>query len=458
MNLIKVKFLLPFILVCSLTFLAGLLFCLEFSSLERVLLPYSISILLSLGIFVILNNIFKDKFISKIYLISVLFHFIIILFWQIFKYYILGYNLPSDNTFIPFTVDNDGVLYHQLGVHISNNFSFELLKEKFTGGLFPKIIGVLYHYFGNNPFIPCCLNCIIAGFTAIFIYLIGKNTLKDIITTKLYTIFSIVTFSHLLNTSVLMRDGYITLFMYSSLFLSYLFYKTSNLLYLLLTILSCYGLYLFRPYAAFVIIFAIIATQIFIRLKLSFTNKKLKLNKITAIFLILSPIIMGIIIFALLKISSFMSVISVEDLITIRDVSYVGGDSDMGMDFGALYSKFFLLPFIIGYFCLFFAPFPWEWIKPSRIIYVPDMLILYCFLPSFFKNIKKVFTDKNYFLIICFCSMIFMFSIYCITLGNSGAIHRLRGPFIPMIYLIAMYRPDKFLSRILNKIQKWRLW
>lgn len=56
----------------------------------------------------------------------------------------------------------------------------------------------------------------------------------------------------------------------------------------------------------------------------------------------------------------------------------------------------------------------------------------------------------------CFVFTIFiMFSIYCITLGNSGVIYRLRGLYIPMIYLIAMYNPDKFLRKIMNKIQKW---
>ena len=451
------KRLLPFILFCSLAFLTGLLFYLEFSSLERVLLPFFISLFISLGIFSILTISCKDKFCPKIYIISVIMHFIFILFWQIFKYHLLGYQTPTENIFRPYTVDNDGALYHQYGVHIANNFSMEILKEKLAGGLFPKLVGTIYYLFGINPFIVSCLNAIISGFTATILFLIGKLAFKNRAIAKIFSFLAILNFAHIINTSTMIRDNYIVLFMYLSILTSYYFYKNRNILSLSLTLVSIYGIYLFRPYAAFIILFAFLTTFLLLNIKTKIQNGKVKINKLALIIYVLSPIIIGGIFYLIGYFASYMKVLSVEDLIAIRDVAYVGGDSDMGMDFGALYSKFFLLPFIIGYFCLFFAPFPWEWMMAKRLIYVPDMLILYCFLPSFFKNIKKVFTDKNYFLIICFCSILFMFSIYCITLGNSGAIHRLRGPFIPMIYLIAMYAPDKFLSKIIEKIKQWRI-
>ena len=62
--------------------------------------------------------------------------------------------------------------------------------------------------------------------------------------------------------------------------------------------------------------------------------------------------------------------------------------------------------------------------------------------------------------------MLLMFTIYCITIGNSGTIHRLRGSYIPipMIYLIATYKPDKILASILknskmenNLIKKYQI-
>lgn len=441
-------------LICCLIFLVSILFCLEIDSLERVILPFLISTIIATGIFFILNILNKDKFCSKIYIISVLLHFIFILSWQIFKYHILGYHLPTNNIFKPFTVDNDGVLYHYLGVYVAKNFTLSTLQEHLTGGLFPKIIGILYYYFGVNPFLPCLLNCLISGFTAIFIYLIGKNTLEDKQIAKIYSILSILTFSHIINTSVLMRDGYITIFMYTSIYASYLYYKFHKLLYLLLTIISIFALYLFRPYAAIIILLAIIAAFVFTNLNIKIKNNKIKTNKLSFSLILFSPLIITAFIFILIKFSALFKVLSVEDLINIREASYQYGAAEVAIDFGALYSKFFLLPFIVGYIYLFFAPFPWEWIYPRRMIYVPDMFLLYLFLPSFFKNIKKVLEEKKYLLVVSLFSLIFMFSIYCITLGNTGAIHRLRGPFIPIIYIIAISQPNNFIKKLTCKLKK----
>ena len=457
MTILKNKNIILSILLIAVMFLILITFFLEISSLERVLLPFFIFLFINLGICVLLNKICKDKFVAKIYLISLLLHLIFILFWNIFKYHLLGYCLPTENVFKPFTIDNDGALYHSYGVYISQHFMQKTLTTHFTGGLYPKIVGCMYHYFGINPFIVCLFNLNIGSLVAPIIYLIGKHVFREIEIAKLYSFLSILTFAHIMNTSIMIRDAYITLFMYLSIFLSFIFYKSKNIFYLILTLISLYTLYSFRPYASFVIFFAIVASLIVSKYNFQFKQGVVKSNIYSLVLTILSPIVICIILFLLYLVFSSLNLLSVEDLIEVREISYQYGDAQIAFDFGALYSKFFLLPFIIGYIYLFGAPFPWEWVKPSRIVYVPDMFFLYCFLSSFFKNIKFVLTSKNYLLLISLFSIIFMISIYCITLGNSGAIHRLRGPFIPMIYLIAMSKPDKFLSKILNKIQKWRI-
>lgn len=455
--MIKHKYILPSVLLGTVIILLLITIFLELSSLDRTVLPFLIYCLIYFGIFILLNLCNKDKFISKIYLISLLLHLIFLLFWNIFKYHLLGYNLPTENTFKPFTIDNDGALYHSYGVYISHHLFLNTLTTHFIGGVYPKIVGIIYHYIGVNPFIVCLFNINISSLVAPIIYLIGKQVFNNVEESRIYSFLSIFTFTHIMNTSTMIRDSYITLFMYLSIFLSYLFYKRRNVLYLILTMTSLCLLYSFRPYACCVIFFAIVITFIMSNYNLKLSKWHIKSNAFSIILMILSPIAISLLLYSLYLIFSSMNLLSVEDLIEVREVSYQYGDAQIAFDFGALYSKFFLFPFIIGYIYLFGAPFPWEWVKPSRIVYVPDMLILYCFLFSFFNNIKTLFRRKNYMLLVCFFSIIFMFSIYCITLGNTGAIHRLRGPFIPMIYLIAMSRPDKFLSRILNKIKKWRI-
>ena len=455
--MIRGKNIILFVLSCAVIFLFSIIMLLEFSEPERVVLPFLLTTLISLGIFLLLNILNKDKFISKIFLIAILLHFIFILAWQLIKYYILGLPTPNENHFHGYIVDLDGGRYHLLGINLLPYLNTMFFQEKVNGGLFPKIIAYIYNLFPYNPFIVVCLGSIISSFTAIIFYLIGKLTFKDIGMAKIFALVSILNFAHIMNTSTLIRDAYIVFFMYLSLWLSYYFYKYRSILHLVLTIISLYMLFLFRPYASFVMLGAIIASFIFLNLKISYKNHHLQTNKTGVCLLIFSPLIVVGIVILFIKMTTFANILSVEDLITTREVAYSGSSSDYSWDFGKLYHIFPLLPFVIGYICMFFAPFPWEWVLIRRMIYVPDMLILYSFLPSFFKNLKNILKTKQYFVVLFFFAILFMFSIYCLTLGNSGSIHRNRGPYIAMIYLIAMSSPDKFLCRILNKIQKWRL-
>ncbi len=456
--MIKSKSIVAFVLSIIYLFLFSILLFLEIGNLQRVILPFLFSGLFSAIIYLTLNCVSKNKFISKIFLISILLHFVFILFWQILKYYILGLQMPTEYHFNSFIVDNDGAQYHYIGSILADGYNLNIFSEKLYGGLFPKLVATIYYYFGKNPFIVTCFHSIISSFIPILLYKISKPILKNPQIIKIYVLLCIFCTSYIVNTSVLIRDVYIVLFIYLSIYLSYRFYKLQNILYAILTILSLYALYLFRPYAAFIVLISIFLTNIFVRLKsLHYKKGVLSANKITVIVTALSPVLIVLFVALICYFANYMNMFSVEDLMELRESGYTGSNSDYSWDFGSLYSICPLLPFLIGYVCLTFAPFPWEWVFVKRLHFVPDMLILYTVLPSFFKNIKRVFKEKQYYLVCFIFTIVIMFAIYSITVGNSGTIHRLRGPFIPMIYLIAMSRPDKFLSRILNKIQKWRL-
>lgn len=459
---INSKLIIPIVLVIAIVILLSMLFYFEMRMLDRVVLPFLITFIFSIVIYYLLYINFKDKFISKIFIISVFFHFAFILFWQLLKYYGIGLQIPTDNIFEGYISDVDGVHYHAQAVEVKYylmTHHFGVLKRKLYGGFFSKLIGIIYSITGkSNPFYISCLNSISAGFIAPIIYYLGKVTLKDISVAKIYSLLFVITITHIMNTSVLMRDVYIALFIYLSILLSYLYYKTRNLLFLMTTLLSIYCIHLFRPYASYIVFMAIIFSSVIYNIKIVKQRSFIKVNKITMALIILSPALLILLSIIFVKLThSFGTISSAEDLINVRNTDYVGSNSDYDIDFVELYNIFPLLPFMIGTICLFLAPFPWEWVIIRRIMFVPDVLMLYCFLSSFFKNIRLVFKDKNFILTVFIFIMIIQFSIYCITVGNSGSIQRLRSPFIPMIYLIAMYRPDKYLGKLIKTIQNWRL-
>jgi len=436
--------------------MTALLFFLEIEYLEHSFIPLLSSFFIIIPVFLIMNQ-YKDKFYSRIFIIAVFMHFIVLVFWEILKYHILNFPIPNENHFYSYTSDNDGALYHSLGIEISSQYNIDVLTENYTGGLFPKITGSFYHIFGVNPFIICVFNSFISSFSAPVLYFIGLKTFISRSYAKIYSLLSICTFSHLINSSVLIRDGYITLFMYLSLMFAYLFYKKPNIFNLLFTIGSLYLLFSFRPYAAAVMAASSVSAWLIMKIKVSLKKGSLSVNKFGLCMLLLFPFIAAGLAVLSIKAAGIYGASNVEDLIDIRNKDYQFGGAEIKYDFNALYSKFILLPYIIGYIYLFLAPFPWTWVKTQRIIYIPDMLMLYAFIPSFIRGLVRMIKYKNYFLAASFFSILFMFSIYCITLGNAGAIHRLRGPFIPMIYLIAMSAPDRFLSRILSRLEKWKI-
>ena len=458
---IKKENILIFLLITIFVLFVTYFLIVEFITAERVVLPILVSSIVATAIYFILNIFNKDKFVSKIYLVSILVHFCFILFWQILKYYILGLHVPTSNVFVPFISDEDGMRYHEIATYLADNYNFKNLSMNYYGGLFPKIVCTLYLLFGKNPFIITSVNSFAGAFVSVITYLISKQVITDIKQCKTYALFCVLCTSYIVNTSVFMRDVYITLFMYLSIYFSFYAIKKRSLIYILLSLISLYILYLFRPYAAIIVFIGIIIGNIVKNIKYANQTSNLKVNKCTLMAIIVSPVILFLIIYGLNFLISnsalFVKELSVETLINVRDTAYVGSNSDYPWDFGMLFKIFPLLPFIVGYTCLFFAPFPYEWIYVKRLHFIPDMLVMYCLLPSFFRNLRLIFKEKKYYLLVYFFTMLIMFSIYCITVGNSGTIHRLRGPFIPMIYLIAMSRPNKILSRILNKVSSWKI-
>lgn len=457
-NLLKVKSTNILILLLSviIMFLFTSIIILEFDMCERVILPFSIMVLIGLSIFILLNVCIKDKFVSKIYLISLLLHLVFILFWQLLKYYVLGLQLPSLYSFSDFISDRDAGGYHLNGVYIANHFSSATLSYHFKGGLFPKMVGFFYYYFTTNPVIVCIFNGLLGSFTSCIIYLLGKCVINYNFA-KIYSLICVFSMSFIVNTSIMIRDSEIMFFTYLSIYFFNKYYISKKLIYIPLIAISMFLLYSFRAYAALCLILTFILAIIVSNMRYKIDKNQFKVNKLTLCILLLSPLIIFSLFFILKMFTSILGYLSLEDLLALRESGYMGTNSDYPWTFDSLFRIFPLLPFLVGYLCFLFSPFPYEWFMIKRLHYIPDTLILYLFIPSFLRNIKKIILNKHFLLQVYLFLMMIQFFIYSITVANSGTVFRLRGPFIPMIYLIAMYKPDKFLSRILYKIQKWRI-
>lgn len=441
------------IIIVSLVLFTGLL-GLEY--LQTIVVPVFVLLLFTFFISVFLQYVQKDKFVAKAFLVSVLVHFIVALFINIVKYQLLGLPLTTPTDFSYIKIDGDARIYHPEGAIISHNLLYYLTHIAQTGyNHYSYVVGCVYSFFGINDFAACAFNSFVAGFIAIFVYKVSKLVV-DIQRAKLVTYLSIFSFSILANTTILTRDVFIILFTYTAIYSSYLLYKNFNIKNIVILGSSLVALGYFRLYAAANVIAAITIGFFTLKMQFKYKNERLILDRNTFIYLfILVPVLFfGLMMFIKMADSSMaISFLSVEDLMESRDVNYATANTEFAIDMQNLISISPLLGIFVGYICMFFAPFPWSWFSVKNVFaafYVIDTIVLYFFLFSFFKNVRQVFKQKHYILIVSFFLIFIMFMFYGLILKNAGAIFRLRGPFLPLIYLIALYKPDKFLTKIIK--------
>lgn len=448
MQIFKVSIFNIFYIFCLI--IPFLLFITDINVAYSLIIPYSIAMFIAFIIAVIININTKNRFYSRIYLLTTLFHLLAGIFIQILKYKIL--NLPTIGGFAGIGIDNDGTLYHNYAKILLQNPQYDTL-------FFAKIVAIIYKIFGVNEYTVCAINALFSGFISFFIVKMGETIYKDNFTVKFLGYITTFSFTVTAYTSVLMRDVYIILLSYMIIFFYYVFYKKKNIYYLLFSIFSFFLLCPIRAYAAAATFIACITAHLILVSNLKYKNFIIKTNRyMITVFIMVIVILTLLIIFQnFLRIDYIISLFDMDTILKVSEEGYGGANSSFGIDRVAL-SKCLPLFLLIGYFCMFFAPFPHQWLLSKNIVQAfsaSETIILYIFLlPSFFMGIIKGFKDRNFIIVSSFLYIIFVFTFYGMILDNSGAVFRGRAPFIPLIYLIALYNTKGLLLKICNKTKK----
>lgn len=427
-----------------------LLFLSDINTASSLIIPYSLAMYTACIITIIININTKNRFYPRIYLLTALFHLLVGLFIQILKYKIL--NLPTIGGFAGVGIDNDGALYH-------NSAKILLQDPQYNTLFFAKIVAMIYKVFGINEYTVCTINSLISGFISLIIVKMASAIYKDNFNVKFLGYITTFSLTIAAYTSVLLRDVYILLLSYMIIYFYYIFFKKKNLFYFLLSIICFILLCPIRAYAACASFLACIFAHLIIVSKMKYKNLIIKTNKYMVIIFVLLLIILTLL-FVFQNFLNLDYIISLFDMDTILKVSeegYGGANSSFGIDRVAL-SKCLPLFLLIGYFCMFFAPFPHQWLLSKNIVQAfsaSETIILYIFLlPSFFIGIIKGFKDRNFIIVSSFLYIIFVFTFYGMILDNSGAVFRGRAHFLPLIYLIALYNTGGYLKKFLITLHK----
>lgn len=431
--IIFITFFIPFIL----------LFFLGIDNSAKIILPLFFVSFLPLGIFTFLSYFEKDKFIPKIFLITALFHIIAAIFLQVLKYHIL--NLPTTEGIAAIGIDNDNMFYHHQALSILNGSA-----EKCT--TFSYLVSLTYILFGQNEVPICLINAVISGFISVVIYKMSYKIYEDKTNARFLAYIVAFSFTVAAYTSVMMRDVYIILLSYLVIYFYSIFYERKNVVFLILSLMSFFVLCFFRAYAAGAVLSACIFSHIINISYIKIKNKKIILSKYMIVTLLLSACILGIALFyqEFLRLDYIISLFDMETILKVSEEGYGGANSSFGIDRVAL-SKCLPLFLLVGYICMFFAPFPPQWLLSKNVVQAfsaTETIILYIFLiPSFFLGVIKGFKHKNFIITASFFYILFIFTFYGMILDNSGAVFRGRAPFIPLIYMISLYNMHGWLAK-----------
>ncbi len=397
----------------------------------------------------ILYKFNTDKFVPKIFIITSLFHFIVAVFIQVLKYGILDLN--SYYGFSAIGIDDDGWLYHSLAINKLENKVSE-------GPFFSEVVYYIYKVFGINEFNVCVVNSILSGFIPVVIYSLSKKIYNNNLYSKVLAYIIAFSLTVAAYTTVLMRDVYIMLFSYLIIFYYYKFQVNFSYLNLCKTVIFFVLLCMFRAYAAAAVLSACVVAHLVKLAKFKIRKNIISINKYSLLLIILiSVLLIFCIVFnSYLKLDYIISLFDMEKILEVSEIGYGGANSSFGVNRTAL-SHCLPLFLAFGYFCMFFAPFPHQWLLSRNVVQAfsaPETIILYIFLiPSFFKGMVKGFKEKKFIVMASALYIMFVFTFYGMILDNSGAVFRGRAPFIPLIFLIAVYTPGKFLTKVLNIVR-----
>ena len=380
---------------------------------------------LLLGAIIILID--SPKEFNKIFFLFIA-GFLIRILLALFLYFTLNFLQINDGFFI-----GDGQGYSLNGWKISrlwdlgimvNRANFMSKFSSFSGtvGNYDFFNAIIYYFSGYNPVILFFINCLASSLAIIFVYIIANKIFSNEIA-WLASAFCAFFPSFILWSSQNLKDPLMNLCIVSFLyFLIKLRYelKVSFIIFLFLSVISlCYiRMLTIAP-------LAIISTAYF------FLCYKGRIEiKIVFIILMLA-----------LLLTFFKHVFSyhfISDLLEDIDTTR------RGMAYGNLaYFQNFkissiggLLIFIpLGFFAVWFSPFPWQIGSVSQIFVLPEMLIWYIFIPflcrGIYISLKDKKTDSHIILI-----TLFVFSIFLgVYEGNLGTLYRHKAVVIMLAYI-----------------------
>jgi len=308
----------------------------------------------------------------------------------------------------------------ELGIWVNKaNFTKGFGSLSGTVGNYDFLNAIVYYFSGYNPIVLFFINCLAGSLSIILIYIICNKIFSNEVA-LLASAFCAFIPSFILWSSQNLKDPLtnllILVFLYCLIRLRHDL-KVSSIVFLLLSVIGLYYLrtLMLVPLAFIFMIYFLLCFRSRIEIKIFF--------------------IIVLALFLFKYIYSHYSVLGLLEEININRCARAYGSLAYFSDFRISSIGTLLIYIPLGFFAVWFTPFPWQMGSSSQIFVLPEMLAWYAFLPFLVRGIRTSFKNKKldgYFILITMVVLSIFLGIYE---GNLGTLYRHKAVVIMLAYI-----------------------
>src|SRR5699024_747145 len=361
------------------------------------------------------------------YLLIAYFGRIIFMLWDLYARHI--FILPNSGS--------DAKGFYKSAIYISHNI--HMLGGEIYGGIYAKILGVVFYFIGDNRIIGQYINVVLGMAVIILIYRILKmlNVEKENLNGAIL-IASILP-NTLIFSAILLRENFITFFVTLSFYFFIKWYKKGKSRNQIFSIISIIVASVFHSGVIGMLVGYILAYVLFNRKKYEYKLSGRSIMVIMLFIFIALTVMNNQNIF----LGKFSNIEEIDDIINAANSR--GGESKYltSLQISTWWQILLYSPVYMMYFLI--SPLPWDWRGFNDILTFCIDSVLYLYLLYIgIKNIGNIKTMRNnkYIIFNIGISILITVFIFGIGVSNAGTAMRHRQKILPVLIILSTVIKD----------------
>lgn len=349
---------------------------------------------------------------------------------------LMVWDLYARNIFLLPGSGADTELYYNWSVAVSQNIS--LINEEITGGIYSKVIGILFYFIGPQRMFAQYINVILGLSVVIIIYKILIMLEIDSRITKIIILIAAFFPNSMVMSAILLREIFPTFFVAASLFFFIKWFESGYIRNMLFSILMLGLACMFHA--------GVIGIFIGYAFAFLFYKRKDKIYRFNGRTVFAFVLMAGITYFSYTQLNhiifgKFINVNNISDIYSVANYSAGGSSYLKGLEINNFGQLILYGPVKMFYFLTAPLPMDWRGMMDIFTFFADSMLYLGTIL-YFIKN-RKRFANRRDLILALVLALIGVTIIFGIGVGNAGTAIRHRQKILPIFLIWLALMMDK---------------